>query len=114
MSDLEAHYRKVIKKHYDLKLKKNPRYSKNAYSKFLGISAAYYSKVMSGKLMMSLEVADKITRVLKLTFLERKKTLLSVAEEQRCHALYLIDPSLTKCRPERAVTNFLPKKRKSK
>lgn len=89
----------------------NPRYSKNAYAKFLGVSAAYYSKLMAGKIMISLDLADSISKILKLSEKERKASLLSVVDEQRCHALYLIDPDYTECDEELDEVNVQPVKR---
>lgn len=114
MADLEAHYRKVIQEEYEKRAQKNVRYSKNAFAKFLGMSPAYYSKLMAGKLLISLDIADKLTKKFKLNESERRKTLLSVAEEQRCHALYLIDQKLTDCDPKLEKHNQLPKSRKKK
>lgn len=114
MADMEAFYRIVIEKEYGKRVEKNPRYSKNAFAKFLNLSPAYFSKLMAGKILISLDVADKMTKKLGLTPLERKKTLLSVAEEQKCHALYLIDGDMTECDPELKEKNELPLSRKKK
>lgn len=114
MADLEAFYREMIQREYEKRVQKNPRYSKNAYAKFLGLSPAYYSKLMSGKIMISLDIADRITKKLKLGADERRASLLSVAEEQRCHALYLIGSELTSCDPSLDNLNVLPKSRKKK
>lgn len=111
MADLKAFYRIQLQKEYDERLNKNPRYSKNSFVKFLGITPSYYSKLMGGKILLSLELADKISKKLGLSSDLRRDFILSVADEQRCHALYLIDPSLTSCDPECTETNKHPKKR---
>ena len=75
----------------------------------LGMDNGFLSKLLSGKTMLSLDLADKITKRLKLNIEERKEFLLSAAEEQKCHALYLIDPVLTECQEDLHETNLLPR-----
>ncbi|MCX6124209.1 MAG: helix-turn-helix domain-containing protein [Proteobacteria bacterium] len=114
MADLEAEYRVTLKRHFDLKISKNKRYSLRSFAKFLGVDPTYLSKLFSGKLLLSLDSADRITKKLKLEGKERATFLLSAAEEQKCHALYLIDPLLTDCHPATDEVNRLPKSRRHK
>jgi plasmid maintenance system antidote protein VapI len=114
MADLDAYYRQVLNAELEKRVKKNPRYSKNAFAKFLGVSPAYLSKLNSGKILLSLDLADKMTKKLGLSPEERKELILSVAEEHTCHALYLIAPELTECDPVLEKTNSQPQARKKK
>ncbi len=109
MADLDAEYRQVLKAEYSARAAKNPRYSHTAFARFLGLDATYFSKLSSGSILLSLPLADSITRKLKLSSDCRAKFLLSVAEEHHCHSLYLIDPSLTACIPDKSATNAAPK-----
>lgn len=112
MADLKAFYRLRLQEVFAERKGKNARFSQNAFAKALGVNATYYSKLMSGKILISLEIAERITKKLRLSPDDRKWFLLSVAEEQRCHALYLIDPSLTECDPNEFEKNSKPKSRK--
>lgn len=112
MADLDASYRKTLQQEYQRRVAKNPRYSRAAYARFLGVDATYLSKLLSGKILLSLEAADAMARKLNLGTDERSAFLLSVAEEHKCHALYLVDPSLTGCDPDEREVNLLPKPRK--
>lgn len=112
MADHEATYRKIIQEAFEKRHKRNPRYSQNAFAKSLGLSSAYFSKLMAGKILLSLEAGEKITKIMRLNDSDRKDFLLSIAEEQRCHALYQIDPTLTDCDPMLAASNTLPRSRK--
>lgn len=114
MADLEAEYRLTLKRHFDLKISKNKRYSLRSFARFLGVDPTYLSKLLSGKLLLSLDTADRMTKKLKVEGEERTTFLLSAAEEQKCHALYLIDPSLTDCNPATDELNRLPKPRRHK
>ena len=49
--------------------------------------------------MLSVDVAASMAKKLKLNDEMRKQFIMSAAEEQKCHALYLIDPNLTDCDP---------------
>lgn len=109
MSDINASYRKILFSEFQTRKAKNPRYSVRAFAKYLFLDNGFLSKLFSGKVLLSLDLADKITKRLKLTPELRREFLLSAAEEQRCHALYLIDPSLTECEIELHETNLLPR-----
>ena len=112
MADLSAIYRVRLSEEFKRRSAKNTRYSQSAFSKFLGLDTTYLSKLLKGKLLLSLDLADKIANKLNLDSEERKGFLLSVAEEQKCHALYLVDPSLTECDPQTPQSNYQPKPRK--
>lgn len=114
MADLDARYRSILSEQFELRAKRNPRFSKNAFAKALGLDRTYYSKLSSGKILLSLDLADQVTKKLKLSPKVRAEFLMSAAEEQRCHALYLIDPALTGCDLEKHPTNVLPKSRRKK
>lgn len=111
MADLNSFYRKSLHAELERRVERNPKYSRNAFAKFLGMTPSYFSKLMKGTILISLDIADKVTKKLKLSVEERRGFLLSVAEEQRCHALYLIDPTITDCEPEAHESNLQPLKR---
>lgn len=113
MADLEAEYRVKIEAEFTSRLLKNSKYSRNAFAKFLGMTPSYYSKLQKGKLMLSLDMADKMTKKLKLSSDERKSFILSVSEEYQCHALYLIDPTYTDCDIKNDSINRSPVRVKS-
>jgi transcriptional regulator with XRE-family HTH domain len=113
MADLEAYYRLKLKEEYELRLQKKSSYSQNSFAKFLGMTSSYYSKLMKGKIILSLDLADKITKKLQLSQENRKSFILSVSEEHHCHALYLIDPTYTDCNPKLDTSNSLPKRVKN-
>ncbi len=46
MADLEAPYRRIIQAVYEMRHKNNPRYSQNAFARSLGLSSAYFSKLI--------------------------------------------------------------------
>lgn len=112
MANLKAFYRIQLQKEYEQRLSKNSRYSQNAFAKFLEITPSYYSKLMSGKILLSLDLAEQISKKLKLSSAMAKEFCISVADEQKCHALFLIDPSYTNCDGELKETNQYPKSRK--
>src|SRR5665213_1887907 len=100
MADLTAQYRTILKDEFAAKTKANPRFTQGAFARYLGLDRTYFSKLTAGKILLSLDVAESMARRLKLKDAVRTEFLLSAAEEQRCHALYLIDPRLTDCDPQ--------------
>ncbi|BBM83651.1 hypothetical protein [Candidatus Uabimicrobium amorphum] len=76
---------------------RNPQYSLRAFAKFLDIDASFLSKVMSRKKVLSLKKVDEIVEKLRLTEEERKKFILSIANEQKCASLTKVDNDLTSC-----------------
>jgi transcriptional regulator with XRE-family HTH domain len=114
MADLNAAYRILVSEEFKRRCAKNSRYSQSAFAKSLGIDTTYMSKLLTGKILLSLDLAEQITKKLNLSREKKREFLLSVAEEQKCHALYLIDPSLTECDPHTPDSNSRPKSRKNK
>jgi transcriptional regulator with XRE-family HTH domain len=112
VADLNAHYRIVLTNEYKKRVMKNKKYSKNSFARLLGIDGTYLSKLLSGKILLSLDIAEKVTKRLQLDKKGRIDFLLSAAEEQRCHALYLIDPTLTDCDSALHKINLQPVSRK--
>ena len=93
MKHLQTYYRSKLQELYETILQKNPSYSQNSYAKYLGVTTSYYSKMMSGKIGLSLNIADKITKKLNMSSEERKAFIFSVAEEHHWQSLYQIDTS---------------------
>lgn len=114
MADLEAEYRLILDREYKKRVAKNDLYSKNSFSKKLQVSSSYYSKLMKGEILLPVDRANEMAFLLELSHEERKKFVLSCAEEQKCHALYLIDPIYTDCNPDLADLNKYPFSRKNK
>ncbi len=108
MADLNAEYRMILNSEFKIRKEKNARYSLRAFALLLGVDASYLSKINSGKLMLSVDVAASMAKKLKLNEEIRKQFILSAAEEQRCHAVYLIDPNLTDCDPSKESLNKSP------
>lgn len=113
MADLEVFYREQLSREFLERKRKNSRYSLRGYAKSLGVDNGYLSKLLKGKSLISLDLADAITKKLKLSTEVRNRFLKSAAEEQMCHALYLIDPNLTECDPSQDDQNKLPIKKKT-
>lgn len=97
MADTEPFYRIYLKEELQRRKAKNSRYSLRAFAKILSIDNGQLSKIISGKILLSVDLADSISKKLKLIGDDRKNFLTSAAEEQKCHLLYLIDPALTDC-----------------
>ena len=108
MADLSADYRTILSSEFQTRHEKNTRYSLRAFALSLGVDASFLSKIKSGKLMLSVDVAAAMAKKLKLNSEMRKQFIMSAAEEQKCHALYLIDPNLTDCDPAKDNTNKNP------
>ena len=108
MADLNADYRKILSTEFQVRNEKNTRYSLRAFALLLGVDASFLSKINSGKLMLSVDVAASMAKKLKLNDEMRKQFIMSAAEEQKCHALYLIDPNLTDCDPSKDSLNKSP------
>lgn len=113
MADLESDYRIKLEAEFASRVMKNSKYSRNAFAKFLGMTPSYYSKLQKGKIILSLDMADKMTKKLKLSADERRSFILSVSEEYQCHALYLIDPTYTDCDIKKESMNRSPTRVKS-
>jgi len=114
MANMNAVYRQVLEKVFVAKTSRNSKYSLRAFARFLDCDPSYLSKLNSGKLILSVDLADQFSKKLKLSEKERRAFILSAAEEQKCHALYLLDPSLTDCDEEKGELNLEPKPRKHK
>jgi transcriptional regulator with XRE-family HTH domain len=109
MADLEAYYRERLKSELDKRKRSNPRYSIRAFARAINLDNGYLSKLLSGKVMLSLDLADQITKRLQLSKEERAEFIVSAIEEQKCHALYLLDAELTECDENLHEINLLPK-----
>ena len=114
MADLESFYRTLLLNEFTARIARNKRYSKRAFAKRLGVDNGYLSKLLSGKILLSLDVAGKMAEKLALSPTDRKEFIVSAMEEQKCHALYLLDPTITDCEPEQHEQNLLPLPRKKK
>lgn len=97
MADDSAFYRNYLKEELQRRKSKNSRYSLRAFAKSLAIDNGQLSKIISGKALLSVDLADNISKKLKLTGDDRIRFLVSAAEEQKCQLLYLVDPTLTDC-----------------
>lgn len=108
MADLEAFYRLRLKSELQARVQKNRRYSVRSFARGLNVDNGQLSKVLRGQALLSIDLADKFAKKLKLNVEERKKFILSAAEEQQCHALYLVDPALTECDEALHESNLVP------
>lgn len=112
MADMHSEYRKILEQSFSARKSKNARFSLRAFANQLGVDVSYLSKLRSGKIILSVDLAAKFATRLRLAADSRRDFILSAAEEQKCHALYLIDPSLTECHPAQEKTNRQPLPRK--
>lgn len=112
MADLNADYRLILKAELEKRKNKNSRYSLRAFARLLGVDVGYLSKLNSGKLILSVDLAGKISARLKLNPEQRALLIRSAAEEQSCHAVYLLDGQLTDCDPALDSLNREPRRRK--
>lgn len=76
---------------------KNKSYSVRAFCRDLQIDPSYLSKVLNKEAALSLKSANKIALKLELDEEARKIFLLATADDQKCWALYQLDPTLTDC-----------------
>ena len=87
----------IIKKELEERKKRNKRYSLRALAMFFDVDAGYLSKCLSEKQVMSYNIAEQIIEKLNLTKEEREYFLCSIADQQRCEALYKHDKNLVDC-----------------
>lgn len=71
-------YRNILEIEYTRRLSTNPRYSKRAFSKSLGISSSALSEIISGKRGLSLKKAEGLLGKLKLPTHEQMEFIESV------------------------------------
>ncbi len=112
MADLDAYYRQLLVSEFEKRKTRNPRYSLRAFARTLNLDNGFLSKLLSGKTMLSIDLADQLTKRLQLSKEERSEFIVSAIEEQKCHALYLLDPDLTECDENLHDVNLLPKTKK--
>lgn len=108
MADMDVNYRIILEAEFSQKKARNKRFSLRSFAKFLGVDVSYISKLRAGNMILSPELAAAFAGRLKLQEKVRKDFIISAAEEQKCHELYLIDPSLTDCDPHTAQRNLAP------
>ena len=81
----------------DRRIERNPQYSLRAFARFLDIDASFLSKVLARKQVLSLKKVEAIVEKLGLVEEERKRFIVSVADEQKCAGLDKVDNDLTSC-----------------
>ncbi len=114
MPDLEASYRSILAREFKAKQAKNKRFSLRAFANLLKCDPTQMSKILSGKLILSVDMAGAFAKTLKLSEEDRKNFILSAAEEQKCRALSLVDRSLTDCGSESDSEESCSKSKKGK
>lgn len=65
-------YLQVLEKYFELRKKRNPRYSRRKYAQDLGLTAMHLNYIMRGKRGLSREKAESVASVLKLSSRDRK------------------------------------------
>jgi uncharacterized protein (TIGR02147 family) len=75
-------YQQQIRNEYDQRKTRNPNYSIRAFSRFLGISPAQLSQIISGKRPLTPKTAQKIADRLNYSPLERASLLESTLEKK--------------------------------
>ncbi len=100
MPDINADYRAILYSELSTRKLKNSRYSLRAFSKHLEIDPSYLSKLIAGKLIVSVDLADSLAKKLNLCNDQYTQFVLSAAEENKCQSLYEVNPDLTDCNKE--------------
>ena len=93
----ELEYIRILRTEYDRRKSSNALYSLRAFALQLGVDSSQFAKIMSEKILPTLETASKICTSLKLTEQDSKKFMQSLAEEKSCQELYKINPGFTDC-----------------
>tara|TARA_Y100000590_G_scaffold470551_1_gene666261 strand:- start:7235 stop:7540 length:306 start_codon:yes stop_codon:yes gene_type:complete len=97
MGHQSPYYLEVLKEEYEKRNKKNSLYSRRAFSAGIGVDFSQFCKILNRKLVLSVEMADFISKKLKLNPEQRKKFVVSAAEEKKCFSLNKVDSNLTEC-----------------
>jgi uncharacterized protein (TIGR02147 family) len=92
---LEKDYREILRREYELRAKKNPRYSLRAFSKLLGIASSRLSEILSEKQGLSRAWALQIAE--RLNYNEAEKQIFSDLVEFE-HARNPLDRKLAEAR----------------
>lgn len=90
-------YVKYLAHEFEMRSQSNAQYSLRVFAKYLGVDASFLSKVLARRLVLSLKQGEKLAARLCLSEDDRKKFLLSIAEEQKCKSLAKVDTTLTDC-----------------
>lgn len=83
------HHINMLLREFSKRKTTNPRYSMRAFAKFLGMSSATLSRILSNSQEISLTDCKKIIKKLKFSEHERLVFVRSVAE-QKCQKTYLV------------------------
>lgn len=89
-------YKNRIQEELTLRCERNPRYSLRAFAKALGIDAGAVSRILSGKLVPSVKVAEKLVEKLDLSSSEQRQFLVSVGAAHRARNSHRVDPIFRK------------------
>ena len=103
MPDINADYRVILHSELNSRKLKNSQYSLRAFSKHLEIDPSYLSKLIAGKLIASVDLADSLAKKLKLNHEQYSQFVLSAAEENKCQSLYEVNPDLTDCDQDKVL-----------
>ncbi|WP_372368749.1 hypothetical protein [Candidatus Uabimicrobium sp. HlEnr_7] len=76
----------------------NCNYSLRAFAKSLEIDASFLSKILLRKQPLALKKAEHLAQKLHLQSSQRKKFILSIADDQKCFSLKKVDGDLTDCK----------------
>lgn len=69
----------LLKQGFELRKKRNPRYSLRKYAKDLGLTPMHLSYILRGRRGLSRKKAEPIAKYLRLSFADRKNFLLIVS-----------------------------------
>lgn len=72
-------YISLLKQYFELRKKRNPRYSLRRYAKDLELTPMHLSYILRGQRGLSRKKAEAITKVLRLSHSDRKKFLQLVS-----------------------------------
>ncbi|MDH5581844.1 MAG: hypothetical protein OEZ01_14455 [Candidatus Heimdallarchaeota archaeon] len=77
-----AFYREFLRSELDRRVKRNPRYSLRAFSKFLGVDVGALSRLLANKQTITIRTATKICQNMGLDQEETKTFLDSVSKDR--------------------------------
>lgn len=79
LSQENLSYISILQRYFELRKKRNPRYSLRKYAKDLELTPMHLSYILRGQRGLSRKKAEVITKVLRLSYADRKKFLQIVS-----------------------------------
>jgi hypothetical protein len=77
-----SYYRSLLREHFEIRKKKNPRYSMRAFSRFIGIDSASLCRILAGKQDLSPRACVLMIRKLGLSPAEKRVFVRSLLQDR--------------------------------